>query len=65
MYSQVCNLKMSLNLELFMKLGKNVLTGMVLDYKSKFDTTQSRINKELTDRRSKFTTLEFGLALGK
>ena len=56
---------MPLNLELFMKLGKKVLAGMFLDYKNKFDTTQTSIKKELTDRRSKFTKREFGLALGK
>ena len=38
---------------------------MFLDYKNKFDTTQTSIKKELTDRRSKFTKREFGLALGK
>ena len=48
-----------------MKLGKKVLAGMFLDYKNKFDTTQTSIKKELTDRRSKFTKREFDLALGK
>ena len=40
---------MALNLESLMKLDKEVLTGMVLDYKDKFDTFLTNINKELTD----------------
>ena len=40
---------MVFNLESIMKLGKEVLAGMVLDYKEKFDTTLSKINKKLTD----------------
>ena len=49
---------MARNLESLMKLGKEVLVGMVLDYKDKFDVTLMNINKELTDLRNKFTKLE-------
>ena len=52
-------------LESLMKLGKKVLAGMVLDYKDKFDTTLTNINKELTDLRNKFTKLESDLAVSK
>ena len=48
-----------------MKLGKEVLAGMVLDYKDKFDTTLTNINKELTNRRNKFTKMESDLAISK
>ena len=56
---------MAFNLESQMKLGKEVLAGMVLDYKDKFDTTFTNINKELTDLRNKFTKLESDLAISK
>ena len=56
---------MALNLESLMKVGKEVLTGMVLDYKDKFETTLTKINKELTDVRNKFTKLESDLAISK
>ena len=46
-----CNLKIALNLESLMKLGKEVIVGMFLDYKDKCDTTLMNINKELTDLR--------------
>ena len=48
-----------------MKLGKEVLTGMVLDYKDKVDTALTNINKELTELRNKFTKLESDLAISK
>ena len=48
---------MALNLESLMKLGKEVLAVTVLDYKDKFDTTLTSINKELTDLRSKSRNL--------
>ena len=56
---------MVLNLESLMKLDKEVLPGMVLDYKDKFDTTLTNINKELTDLRNKFAKLESDLAISK
>ena len=43
---------MVLNLESQMKYGKEVLVGTVSDYKDKFDTTLTKINKELTDLRT-------------
>ena len=49
---------MALNVESLMKLGKEVLAGMILDYKNKSDTTQMNINKELTDLQNKFSKLE-------
>ena len=48
-----------------MKLGKEMLAGMVLDCKEKFDTTHTNINKKLTDLRLKFTKLESDLAISK
>ena len=36
---------------------------MVLDYKDKFDTFLTNINKELTDLQNKFTKLESDLAI--
>ena len=56
---------MALNMESLMNLGKEKLGCMVLDYKDKFGTTLSNINKELTDLRNKFTKLESDLAISK
>ena len=56
---------MVLNLESLTKFGKEVLVGTVLDYKDKFDTTLTKINKDLTDLRNKFTKLESDLAISK
>ena len=56
---------MDFNLELLMKSSKEVLAGMVLDYKYKFDTAHTNIKKELTDLRNKFTKLESDLAISK
>ena len=56
---------MALNMESLMNLGKEKLRCMVLDYKDKFGTTLSNINKELTDLRNKFTKLESDLAISK
>ena len=56
---------MTLNLESIMKLDKEVLAGMVLYYKGKFNTTLTNINKELTDLRNKFTKLESDLVISK
>ena len=56
---------MAFNLESLMKLGKEMLAGMVLDCKEKFDTTHTNINKKLTDLRLKFTKLESDLAISK
>ena len=56
---------MALNLESLMKLGKEMLAGMVLDYKDKVDTTLTNISKELADLRNKFTKLESDLDISK
>ena len=56
---------MALNLESLTKFGKEVLIGLVLDYKDKFDTTLTNMNKELTHIRNKFTKLESDLAISK
>ena len=52
-------------LGILMKLGKEVLAGMVLDYKDKFDTTLTNIKNELTDLRNKFTEMESDLVISK
>ena len=49
----------------FTKLGKEVLVGIVLDCKDKFETPLTNINEELTDLRHKLTKLESGLAISK
>ena len=56
---------MALKLESLMKLGKEVLPGMLLDYKDKFDTTLTKINKELTDLRNKSTKPQSDLPISK
>ena len=48
-----------------MTLGKEVLPGIVLDYKDKFDITLANSNKELTELRNKFTKLESDLVISK
>ena len=52
---------MALTLKSLMKLGKEVLAGMVLDQKDKLDTALTNINKEVTDLCNKFTKLESDL----
>ena len=47
------------------KLGKEVLVGIVLDCKGKFETPLTNINEKLTDLRHKLTKLESGLAISK
>ena len=56
---------MALNLASLIKLGKKVLVGMVLNYKDKFDTTITSINKKLADLRNKFTNFESDHAISK
>ena len=56
---------MAPNLESLMTLGKEVLPGIVLDYKDKFDITLANSNKELTELRNKFTKLESDLVISK
>ena len=52
-------------LEIINKLGKEVLVRMVLDYKERFDTTVTNINKELTDLRNKFSKLKSDVSISK
>ena len=52
---------MALTLKSLMKLGKEVLAGMVLDQKDKLDTALTNINKEVTDLCNKFTKMESDL----
>ena len=52
-------------LEIINKLGKEVLVRMVLDYKDRFDTTVTNINKELTDLRNKFSKLKSDVRISK
>ena len=56
---------MALNLKSLMKLGEEVLASMVLNYKDKFDTALTNINKGLTDLWNKLTKLESDLAISK
>ena len=52
-------------LEIINKLGKEVLVRMVLDYRVRFDTTVTNINKELTDLRNKFSKLKSDVSISK
>ena len=52
-------------LEIINKLGKEVLVRMFLDYKDRFDTTVTNINKELTDLRNKFSKLKSDVSISK
>ena len=52
-------------LEIINNLGKEVLVRMVLDYKDRFDTTVTNINKELTDLRNKFSKLKSDVSISK
>ena len=46
-----------------MKMNKNVLPGMVLDYKERFDSTLSAITDELKELKIDFCKLESDLAI--
>lgn len=50
---------MSLNHEALLKMKKNVLSGMVLDYKEMFDLTLFAIKNEVRDLKAYFNKLEY------
>ena len=54
---------MSLTRESSIKMNKDVLAGMVLDYKERFDSSLSAINDELKELKTEFRKLESDLAI--
>ena len=46
-----------------MKMNKDVLAGMVLDYKERFDSTLSAITDELKELKTDFCKFESDLAI--
>ena len=56
---------MSLPRETLMKMNKDVLAGMVLDYKERFDSTLSAITDELKELKTDFRKLESDLAISR
>ena len=56
---------MSLPRETLMKINKDVLAGMVLDYKERFDSTLSAITDELKELKTDFRKLESDLAISR
>lgn len=50
---------MALNHEALLKMKKNVLSGMVLDYKEMFDLTLFAIKNEVRDLKAYFNKLEY------
>ena len=56
---------MSLTRETLMKMNKDVLAGMVLGYKERFDSISSAINDELKELKTDFRKLESGLAISQ
>ena len=53
----------SLTSETLMKMTKDVLAGMVLDYNERFDSTLSAITVELKELKTDFRKLESDLAI--
>ena len=56
---------MSLTCETLMKMNKDVLAGMVLDYKKRFDSTLSAITDELKELKTDFRKFESDLAISR
>ena len=56
---------MSLPRETLMKMNKDVLVGMVLDYKERFDSTLSAITDELKELQTDFRKLKSDLAISQ
>ena len=54
---------MFLTRETLMKINKDVLAGMVLDYKERFNSTSSAINDELKELKTDFGKLASELAI--
>ena len=56
---------MSLTRETLMEMNKDVLAGMVLDYKERFVSTLSAITDELKELKTDFRKLESDLAISR
>ena len=56
---------MSLTRETLMKMNEDVLAGMVLDYKERFDSTLSAITDELKELKADFRKLESDLVISR
>ena len=56
---------MSLTRETLMKINKDVLAAMVLNYKEKFDSILSAITGELKELKTEFSKLESDLAISR
>ena len=56
---------MSLTREILMKMNKDVLAGMVLNYKERLDSTLSAITDELKELKTDFRKLESDLAISR
>ena len=56
---------MAYSLSSLIKLTKGELANIVLDYHHKFDNSEGSINAELLEVRTKFTTMEFDLAISR
>ena len=54
---------MSLTRETLMKMNKDILAGMVLDYKERFDSTLSAITDELKELKTTSVSLNLTLLL--
>ena len=56
---------MSLTREALMKINKDALAGMMLDYRERFDSTLFDINKELKERKTNSRKLETDQAISR
>ena len=56
---------MSLTRETLMKMNKDVLAGMVLDYNERSNSTLSAITVELKELKTDFRKLESDLAISR
>lgn len=56
---------MSLTRKALMKINKDVLAGMMLDYRERFDSTLFDINKELKERKTNSRKLETDQAISR
>ena len=56
---------MSLTRETLMKMNRDVLLGMVLDYEERFDSTLPAINDELKELKTEFRKPESDLAISR
>ena len=56
---------MSLTRETLIQMNKDVLTGMILDYKERFNSTLYTITDELQELKIEFRKLESVLAINR